>query len=190
MGDHINKDGLFQSDKYEECLKRDGHPTPPRAAPAGDLAFGISLVRTLASQHRSAADTFRGFVFHSDAITHRDTASALDAVADAAERPADEVTLSAAAADVLAERKRQVEAEGWTIEHDDRHPDGELAVAAACYAAHERLSDFALVREIFPWRDEWWKPSDRRRDLVKAAALIIAEIERLDRAALAPLGGE
>jgi hypothetical protein len=27
----------------------------------------------------------------------------------------------------------------------------------------------------------WWKPKDRRRDLVRAAALIIAEIERLDR---------
>jgi hypothetical protein len=31
--------------------------------------------------------------------------------------------------------------------------------------------------------DEWWKPTNRRRDLVKAGALILAEIERLDRAA-------
>ena len=31
------------------------------------------------------------------------------------------------------------------------------------------------------WRR--WKPTDRRRDLVKAGALILAEIERLDRAA-------
>ena len=31
------------------------------------------------------------------------------------------------------------------------------------------------------WDASWWKPKDRRRDLVRAGALIIAEIERLDR---------
>lgn len=34
------------------------------------------------------------------------------------------------------------------------------------------------------WAKSWLKPKDRRRDLIRAAALIIAEIERLDRAAL------
>jgi hypothetical protein len=34
----------------------------------------------------------------------------------------------------------------------------------------------------WPWLSKWWKPKDRRRDLVRAAALVIAEIERLDRA--------
>ena len=33
----------------------------------------------------------------------------------------------------------------------------------------------------WPWVRRWWKPTDRRRDLVKAGALILAEIERLDR---------
>lgn len=33
----------------------------------------------------------------------------------------------------------------------------------------------------WPWSREWWKPKNPRRDLVKAGALIVAEIERLDR---------
>jgi hypothetical protein len=36
------------------------------------------------------------------------------------------------------------------------------------------------------WPQDWeFKPADPRRMLVKAGALILAEIERLDRAALA-----
>lgn len=92
-----------------------------------------------------------------------------------------------AVADVLAERKRQVEMEGFTPEHDDRHNEGQIAYAAATYAAfggdndHDRHHG-GFWKVTWPWGDEWWKPTDRRRDLVKAAALILAEIERLDRA--------
>ncbi|WP_018516432.1 hypothetical protein [Rhizobium leguminosarum] len=109
---------------------------------------------------------------------------------------------SQAAIDVAAERRRQVEAEGWTPAHDDKHSDRSMALAGACYAMFAAASDSArsstempagLTRtgksingwsawlELWPWERQWWKPSDRRRDLVKAAALIIAEIERLDR---------
>jgi len=84
---------------------------------------------------------------------------------------------TAAARDVLAERRRQVEAEGWTPHHDDCHNKGELANAAACYAA-----GIAIV-DLWPWSRDWWKPRSHRRNLVKAAALILAEIERIDRAA-------
>lgn len=88
--------------------------------------------------------------------------------------------------DVTAERFRQIEKEGWTPEHDDAHGNGEMSVAAACYAMmrpsyHSPLN--GLARQIWPWSVEWWKPTDRRRNLVKAGALIVAEIERLDRAA-------
>lgn len=114
-----------------------------------------------------------------------------------------------AARDVLAERRRQVEVEGWTPEHDDEHQHGELARAAACYARPDDVSYtdnygralgpdgnavpmpvFDLRRYSYqralrwPWERKWWKPADTRRNLVKAGALIIAEIERLDRAAL------
>jgi len=95
---------------------------------------------------------------------------------------------SQATDDVLAERRRQVEAEGWTPTHDDTHRSAEMAIAGACYALNAADdSDGPELRltgaEIWPWADEWWKPSDPRRDLVKAGALILAEIERLDRAA-------
>lgn len=86
--------------------------------------------------------------------------------------------LSKAAQDVLAERQRQITAEGWTLEHDDAHTKRELAAAATCYA-----SVYPLAASYWPWDLEWWKPTDHRRNLVKAGALILAEIERLDRAA-------
>lgn len=125
------------------------------------------------------------------------------AVYDPECRPCEELVLSPlsskAAQDVLAERRRQVEAEGWTPEHDDRHTVGDLASAAICYAtmavqpevnrraimnATSRSHDGVpfLVRH-WPWPDcRGWKPTNPRRDLVKAGALILAEIERLDRA--------
>ncbi|EOE3810099.1 ead/Ea22-like family protein [Klebsiella pneumoniae] len=93
-------------------------------------------------------------------------------------------TVTAAAADVLAERKRQVTAEGGTPGHDDEYEHGELADAAGCYALSSELFDCAgEPPRPWPWPDEWWNPTNRRRDLVKAGALILAEIERLDRAA-------
>lgn len=92
---------------------------------------------------------------------------------------------------VLAERARQTRIEGWSAEHDDLHTSGELAGAAACYAAYRSNLDPVtvmgadLIETMWPWCPSWWKPTDRRRDLVKAGALILAEIERLDRAAKA-----
>lgn len=94
---------------------------------------------------------------------------------------------SKAATDVLAERRRQVEAEGWTPEHDDEHGEGELPAAAASYAID--ACGIALGHaskdhppSVWPWDRQWWKPQGARRNLVKAGALILAEIERLDRA--------
>lgn len=91
--------------------------------------------------------------------------------------------------DVIAERLRQQEQEGWTTEHDDEHTGGELAQAAACYTHASYLGNDLRYQAFWPWDAAWWKPWDRRRNLVKAGALIIAEIERLDRAALATTEG-
>ncbi|ATM06404.1 hypothetical protein CRN15_16745 [Raoultella planticola] len=91
-------------------------------------------------------------------------------------------TVTAAAADVLAERQRQVAAEGWTAERDDGYQNSELADAAACYAIHAHNQGFSTPAH-WPWSTTWWKQTNPRRDLVKAGALILAEIERLDRAA-------
>ena len=106
---------------------------------------------------------------------------------------------SAALRDIVAERCRQIEAEGWSPLHDDEHGKGEMARAAAIYAmppdyreieeGRVGVHDFTPPRpRLWPWSRSWWKPSNRRRDLVKAGALIVAEIERLDRAA-AKAGG-
>jgi len=92
-----------------------------------------------------------------------------------------------------------VDREGWTPEHDDTHIDFEMARAAAFYALHtaaealpepsleapgDRYSLFLTADQAWPpqWdRITWKKPKDARRNLVRGAALLIAEIERLDR---------
>jgi hypothetical protein len=91
--------------------------------------------------------------------------------------------------EIAAERMRQQQKEGWTKHHDDTHIHGEMARAAACYALHTTAADDPHPSEIvftcnwyWPWQGHWWKPKDARRDLIRAAALIVAEIERLDRA--------
>lgn len=91
---------------------------------------------------------------------------------------------SQASLDVLTERQRQLTDEGWTPEHDDQHNDGEIAGAAATYAlsAADYIASVPFHR-TWPWQNHWWKPTTPRRDLVKAGALILAEIERLDRLA-------
>lgn len=112
-------------------------------------------------------------------------------------------------ADIAAERRRQVDKEGYTSEHDDQWSKGELARAAACYAADEHLftDNLALHKgkyhtvyvELWPWpRPVDIRPERRRihplhprqetqnrsrRDaLKKVAALCAAEMERIDRA--------
>lgn len=89
---------------------------------------------------------------------------------------------------IAAERKRQVESEGWTPEHDDVHEMGELPAAAMCYAAEcveediVQVADEYFASDWWPWDASWWKPSDDPiRNLVKAGALIAAEIDRLQR---------
>lgn len=90
--------------------------------------------------------------------------------------------LTDAARDVLAERRRQVDVEGFTAERDDKYINCELARAAATYATCSHIEQLKLVGEqVWPWHPEWFKRSNYRDDLVKAGALILAEIERLDR---------
>lgn len=86
---------------------------------------------------------------------------------------------------IAAERKRQIEVERWTPEHDSQHTDGSIALAASAYAIASCNGNIYRAGEpppCWPWGTEWWKPKDRRSNLVKAGALIAAEIDRLDRA--------
>lgn len=107
------------------------------------------------------------------------------------------ISSSIVAGRLLGERMRQISEEGWTPEHDDMHGDCEIAAAAACYALAscslpndamrpgQRNAQEARVdafRDLWPWDEEWWKPGPPIRDLERAGALIIAEIERRLRA--------
>lgn len=109
-----------------------------------------------------------------------------------------------AISDVRDERQRQIDKEGYTARHDDAHSDGSLAMAAALYATptllygYEELADRFQFKDMWPWsavfdkrpadgnsllHNEGMNTPERRRQLVMAAALIVAEIERLDRSA-------
>ncbi|MGN8310056.1 hypothetical protein [Pseudomonas protegens] len=97
-------------------------------------------------------------------------------------------TTTQAALDVLTERQRQIRGEGRTLAQDDHYQGGQLARAAACYALAGSAtptdqSAALLVSLTWPWESTWWKPTTSRRDLIKAGALILAEIERIDRSA-------
>ena len=105
---------------------------------------------------------------------------------------------------IAEERARQVVVESWMPEHDDQHKDGGLALAAADYAFISTLyqrqtgdygdelkqaRDFELgtfagdiAHNLWPWDFEWWKPKSPIRDLVRAGALIVAELDRRLRA--------
>ena len=91
---------------------------------------------------------------------------------------------------IALERDRQIKIEGWTAEHDDKHTDHELAKAAESYlvtvtSPDEEGDENGKSRPAcdWPWDKNWWKPSnDPIRNLVKAGALIAAEIDRLQRA--------
>ena len=110
---------------------------------------------------------------------------------------------------IVHERARQIDQEGWDESQDDDHQDSELAWAAVCYAApisvyvHDPRQRVHIFED--PWPDDTWErcwdkrtyddnglvdnaalPADQRiRNLAKAGALIAAEIDRLQRLARA-----
>lgn len=96
--------------------------------------------------------------------------------------------------DVINERQRQINQEFYSTENDDEYKQNELLRAAVCYAENVVRRGWVFdsnfgpdvyqeeeVPDLWPWDLDFWKPKNPRRDLVRAAALIIAEIERIDR---------
>ena len=87
---------------------------------------------------------------------------------------------------IIRERKRQITVEKYTTEHDDQHSDGSIAQVASIYAMPTDKRDmWNKIPNNWPWENEFWKPTpkDRIKELTKAGALIVAEIERLKRLA-------
>jgi hypothetical protein len=86
-----------------------------------------------------------------------------------------------ALADVAAERLRQVGEEGYTPERDDELSDYQLPRAAASYVSNAAGIPRHKALLYWPFPAPGFKPTTRRADYVKGAALLLAEIERLDR---------
>lgn len=124
-------------------------------------------------------DRYRSFVLALEPAFVRVIATAINKTSKELFAPTDTAIF-----DIAAERLRQVEAEGFTADRDDGYKGGALADAAACYARYAG-SMLSPVPEEWPWARSWWKPKTRREDLVRAGALIAAEIDRLDRLAAA-----
>lgn len=78
------------------------------------------------------------------------------------------------------ERQRQIDVERWTPEHDDTHTDDEFLLAAGSYISATMGNDRTMP-SYWPWADETWKPAEPMGNLVKAGALIAAEIDRIQR---------
>jgi len=117
-------------------------------------------------------------------------------------------TRGSALASIESERLRQIEDEGYDAEHDDEHGDGELAMAAACYAAPRPIFRLGIsdrfagggrgngrrntglepetvhFTDFWPFDTKWDKRHlhSRERQLVIAGAFLLAELERLERA--------
>lgn len=90
---------------------------------------------------------------------------------------------------IAAERQRQINEEGFTLEHDQKWTD-ELVRAAYCYLVNAE-NPLLGPPSVWPWHEDWWTPSDDPvRNLVKAGALIAAEIDRLQRAGATTEGDE
>jgi len=158
---------------FREGRLNEAAPAAPRKGPSEEEI--ASLIRRLVFVDASSPEAIDR--------ASREAARAVIALLTPADRGE-----TRAARDVLAERRRQISGEQWSPEHDDFHEEGELADAAACYAAGsipmaQVAPDSDRYVSLCPWDQSWWKPSGgRRRNLVKAGALILAEIERLDRA--------
>ena len=91
---------------------------------------------------------------------------------------------SRAERDVLNELARQQSEEGYTEEGDDQYNAMELSYAAGCYVRSAQLcglQDVSAVPISWPWPAHTYKPKSVREDLVRAAALLLAEINRFDR---------
>ena len=85
---------------------------------------------------------------------------------------------------IVIERIRQTEIERFSVYSDKEYKDEELALGAAAYALPESKREYYYnYPKLWPsnWYPHMWKPTpnNRLRELCKAGALIIAEMERL-----------
>ncbi|HDS1303556.1 TPA: hypothetical protein QEK28_000354 [Stenotrophomonas maltophilia] len=107
--------------------------------------------------------------------------------------PAQAMNLGAGVYAIACERERQLRVEGFSPACDEQYLEGELARAATAYVQLAAMDLQAGTRShiasreppfFWPWAPEYWKPVDARRDLVRAGALIAAQIDLIDSQAV------
>lgn len=81
---------------------------------------------------------------------------------------------------IEAERQRQIQSEGWTPEHDDKHGVELLEMAALSY--RDAVGEDSVQPAHWPWDAKWWKPKSRQRNLERAGALYQAAADVAERA--------
>lgn len=85
---------------------------------------------------------------------------------------------------ILDERNKQITVEGHKPEDDDKYQNGEMAVAGGYYALASGAptnKNPGLIPPYWPWSHNAWKPGEKKDNLIKAAALIVAELESMRR---------
>lgn len=189
LHDRVTGQHLWTQDQYDEAVRNARADGPAINTSASQKSI-IGVWNDALEEAALICDRVNN---HDDPLTASDCAGYIRELKSAAPLEAHACAVDAktqAARDVLDERRRQIEQEGWTPEHDDEHARGELSYAAAAYAVEvgHLLSGMLpdASREppfCWPWDKKWWKSRSVRQNLVKAGALVLAEIERLDRAA-------
>ena len=84
------------------------------------------------------------------------------------------VAVDAAISLIKAERSKQIAVKGYSADHDDEHWDGSMLDAARCYLTGSPVG--------WPWGMRSWCPKTMERNVVRAGALALAEVDRLTRA--------
>lgn len=78
---------------------------------------------------------------------------------------------------IRRERQRQIEEKGYDARHDFREPLNSIVAAAVSYAMCD--IDMKEAEAWWQWDFRHWKPKDRKRNLVRAGALIAAAIDKI-----------
>ena len=97
------------------------------------------------------------------------------------------------ASELVNEHRRQIVCNGYDAAHDDHHVNDELGALAAFFCMPDGARDWPAKETGYgdTFGDAmiphgWFKPDvgmNRRADLIRAGAVIVAEILRLDREA-------
>lgn len=87
------------------------------------------------------------------------------------------------------ERLDQVERHGFSAAHDDMHRDSAIAQGALAYLLAGMAPDCRLpdtlaetAANIWPWGAHTFRPGATEECFIKAAAMLLAEVDRIHRA--------